>query len=99
MSQNRSEKEEFWCESVSVWKGSGLSARKFCTQESLGYQKFLYWKRRFTEESNCFIELSEKESPLIELNCGEISLKVSSDLDPVILSHLIHSLHLASRQC
>ena len=99
MSQTRNEKEEFWCESVSVWKESGLSARKFCTQEGLGYQSFLYWKRRFIEESNCFIELSEKEVPLIELNCGDISLKVSSDLSSEILSHLILSLHLASQQC
>ena len=99
MSQNTIEKEEFWRESVLMWEGSGLNARQFCSQEGLGYQSFLSWKRRFKEESNGFIELSEKELPLIELNCGDISLKVSSDLSPVILSHLIHSLHLASQQC
>ena len=99
MSQNKNEKEEFWCESVSVWKESGLSARKFCTQEGLGYQSFLYWKRRFIEEANCFIELKDKRVPLLDLSCGDISLRTSSDLSVPILSHLILALHQASHQC
>lgn len=99
MSQAKIEKEEFWCESVSVWKESGLSARKFCLQEGLAYQSFLSWKRRFREEPDCFIELEDEKVNLVELNIGNISLNVSPELSPPLLSHLILSLHLASQQC
>lgn len=99
MSRYFIEKEEFWRESVSVWEDSGLSARQFCSQEGLGYQSFLSWKRRILENSNYFIELEEKDVSLIELNCGAISLSISADLSPPIFSQLILALHQASQKC
>ena len=99
MSRYFIEKEEFWRESVSVWEESGLSARRFCSQKGLGYQSFLSWKRRILENSNYFIELEDQEVTLIELRCGSISLKISPDLSPPILSHLILALHQASEKC
>ena len=99
MSRYFIEKEEFWRESVSVWEESGLSARQFCSQKGLGYQSFLSWKRRFLESSNYFIELEDQEVFLIELNCGSISLNVSTDLSLPVLSHLIQALHQASQKC
>ena len=99
MSRNFIEKEEFWRESVSVWEESGLSARQFCSQKGLGYQSFLSLKRCFLESSNYFIELEDQEVSLIELNCGSISLNVSTDLSLPVLSHLIQALHQASQKC
>lgn len=99
MSQQVSEKEEFWRESVSVWKESGLSARKFCTQEGLGYQSFLSWRRRLLEPSDYFVKIEDNELSFVDLNCGEISLKVPANLGTQELSHLILALHRASQQC
>lgn len=99
MSRYFIEKEEFWRESVSVWEESGLSARQFCSQEGLGYQSFLSWKRRILENSNYFIELEDKEVSLLELNCGTISLSVSADLSSPMLTQVILSLHQASKKC
>ena len=76
MSQYLSEKENFWRESVSAWKESGLSARQFCIQEGLGYQSLLSWKRRLLQKSDCFIELEVDELSSLELSCGEISLRI-----------------------
>ena len=101
MSQYSSEKEEFWSESVSVWKKSGLSARQFCRKEDLGYQSFLSWKRRLLQNSDCFIELEAevKELSSLELSCGEISLSIPINLNSQELSHLILALHKASQKC
>jgi len=99
MSQYYTEKEDFWRESVSVWEKSGLSARQFCTEEGLGYQTFLSWKKRFLEDSDCFVELEEKELTHIEFSCGDISLRVSEDLGSSALSNLILALHQASLLC
>ena len=99
MSQYSSEKEEFWRESVSVWKESGLSARQFCSQEDLGYQSFLSWKRRLRQNSDCFIELKEKEPSSLELNCGEIFLSIPANLSSQELSHVILALYQASQKC
>lgn len=99
MSQKRIEKEEFWGLKVSFWEDSGLTARQFCIQEDLGYQSFLTWKRRILEGPRGFIELEDKKDALIELNCGDISLRVSADLSSLVFSHLILSLHQASQQC
>lgn len=99
MSQYSIEKEEFWRESVSLWKESGLSARQFCHKEDLGYQSFLSWKRRLVQNSDCFIELEVKELSSIKLSCGEISLSIPANLNSEELSHLILALHQASQKC
>jgi len=38
-------KEQFWCDVVTRWRGSGLSVRAFCARESLSEPSFYVWRR------------------------------------------------------
>ena len=94
-----SEKEAFWRECILLWEGSGLNARQFCRQEGLGYQSFLYWKRRFHESPDSFVELSDCGSSSLRLSCGSITLSVDATLSCKTLAQVILSLHQASELC
>lgn len=59
--------QEFWVEQIQAQKESGLSIKKFCTQEGLIEGKFYYWKKAIgkiprTKSSNNFIQATDKES-------------------------------------
>jgi len=41
-----SEKRQFWRLAVETWRGSGLSARRFCEVEGLSKAAFYFWRRQ-----------------------------------------------------
>lgn len=61
----RYRRAEQWLQLIEQWKGSGLSAPAFCTEQQIGYSSFCQWRSRLTEEdrqqspaSAGFIDLS-----------------------------------------
>lgn len=43
-----SEKRQFWQLAVETWRGSGLSARRFCEVEGLSKAAFYFWRRQLS---------------------------------------------------
>jgi hypothetical protein len=42
------EREQLWQQHITDWQTTGLSAIAYCKQQSLGYHRFLYWRRKLT---------------------------------------------------
>lgn len=99
MSQYYQEKEAYWRSKVKDCQESGLSARQFCIQEELGYHSLLSWRIRFKESVDEFIEIREEHDGVFELGCGNITLRVSSELKRTDLRSVIIALHEASDHC
>jgi len=47
MATENEERKAQWQPHVDAWKASGLSARRFCSERSLPYSRFLYWASKF----------------------------------------------------
>jgi hypothetical protein len=44
---NQSKKNQaYWSEQNTLWESSGLGQQKFCEQQGLVYQQFVYWRGR-----------------------------------------------------
>ena len=89
------EKRLYWQDQFNLYESSGLSSRQFCKEMELGYQTFLNWRRRLSEEKDAFIEIAQPKLSRIEITCGDISLQTSPDIEVKELSLLISALHLA----
>lgn len=90
MSQSRSRRRTpvEWQQIIDQWQASGLSAREFCRQQSLGYANFRKWCKRLANPesqraASQFIELGsltkgETSAWQIVLDLGEgIQLRLS----------------------
>lgn len=47
MANDNEERKAQWQPHVEAWQASGLSARRFCSERSLPYSRFLYWAGKF----------------------------------------------------
>ena len=47
MAKENEERKAQWQPHVEAWQASGLSARRFCSERSLPYSRFLYWASKF----------------------------------------------------
>ena len=47
MANENEERKARWQPHVEAWQASGLSARRFCSERSLPYSRFLYWASKF----------------------------------------------------
>lgn len=82
-----------WVEIVNAQRDSGLSAKKFCEEKSIGLASFYKWRERFQKESqqgdgrpssNGFVEVGAMNSS--RLSSQENSWKVSLDLGDIRLT-------------
>ena len=72
MSSNRltPEQKQEWNDRVEGWLVSNMSAAKWCRDNELDYNKFLYWKERFSQKkekhnnsiTTAFVEIPEHKS-------------------------------------
>lgn len=47
MINNQADKRSvYWQQQVEAWRTSKLSQTKFCQNQSLGYNQFVYWRRK-----------------------------------------------------
>ena len=90
------EKCAYWQEQINLYEGSGLNSRQFCKEMELGYQTFLNWRHRLSEQNDEFVEIPQPKLSRIELVCGEISLQTNSEIELKELSLLISALHHAA---
>lgn len=51
MATENEERKAQWQPHVDAWQASGLSARRFCSERSLPYSRFLYWASKFRAPS------------------------------------------------
>jgi hypothetical protein len=42
----------YWQPHIQAWKASGLSARRFCQEQSLPYGRFLYWMHKQSDHES-----------------------------------------------
>ncbi len=98
-------RREFWQEAMARWQSSGLSVRRFCEGEGLCTASFYGWRRRLLgggaskKVPSKFIEVSlpiGPESGLeLVLSSGHL-LRISSEVDGVLLDRVLHSLREAN---
>ncbi len=59
---------EQWAEVIESQSHSGLSAKKYCQQESIGLASFYQWRKRIVnEEPERPVDTSVKEGPFIDM--------------------------------
>lgn len=44
--KDRAQREAYWREHVSAWRGSGLSQKAYCAAHSLSIHSLKYWQQR-----------------------------------------------------
>jgi len=59
------EKEALWKTRIEACAQSGLSEKAFCKREGIALSTFRYWKANVRKKQCGFVELVEKETPLL----------------------------------
>jgi hypothetical protein len=84
---------ETWERHVRAQRESGLSHAAYCRKHSLKKDQYYYWKRRIGNEPTSkghFVPLGS--SSCIELEIGEIKIKVPSGFDSEELKRVVEAL-------
>lgn len=95
-------KSRDWEQKIQKQKQSGLSVSRWCRENQIPYNTFIYWKRRFVRvaplERKSFVELAENFSKSgIQLECDGIRVNVEKDFDSSTLARCLQALR--SFQC
>ena len=88
------EKRQEWKRLVAQWETSDqkISIARWCIQQNVNYNTFLYWRERFRSSSTrkvdraCFQELIQ--SPIskgIVLECNQVRIQLSENFDAATL--------------
>ena len=97
MSERRTSSE--WFELVESWKQSGTSAAGWCREHEIGYQNFLYWRRRLRDAMSIdrplavipsetdFREILSRDELTAEIN--GVRLRLERGFDPALLREAI----------
>jgi len=56
------ETQKLWEHRISDWEQSGMSQRKYCTQNDISYSTFNYWRRKSSPKIKQFAEVKIKDS-------------------------------------
>ena len=70
--QNKTEKKIDRFSMIDRWKASGKSINTFCKEENISYHMFLYWRNKYTRQTNPsgFIKIkSAKPISIKETTC------------------------------
>jgi hypothetical protein len=72
-----------WPEQIESWKKSGLSQASYCRQSKISYSAFLYWRRKYENNSSPSSEISfvQLENPVRD-NSFSIGNSFNSSLTP-----------------
>jgi transposase-like protein len=86
-------KKESWKHHLRAQERSGMSQAAYCRKHGLDKKQYYYWKRRFREEAGkgeCFVPVGNSLS--IELQVGEITVRVPSGFDSEELKRVVEAL-------
>ena len=95
------EKRQEWKRLVEQWEKSdhNSSIARWCNEQKINYNTFLYWRERFGSKSvkqidrSAFKELPNPiSSPGITLECGHIRIQLERDFDATTLAKCLHIL-------
>ncbi len=92
------EKRRIWQEKVQTQRISGLSMARWCREQQVNYNSFLYWDKRFPEKSqitrDSFQELYEetKTDPGVAIECQGMKVVLLKSFDPVVLAQCLQVL-------
>jgi hypothetical protein len=87
-------KRQEWKRLVEQWEESDqkISIVRWCAQQNINYNNFLYWRERFrlnstrTVDRACFQELAQPTVPKgIVLECNQFRIRLAENFDAVIL--------------
>jgi len=95
-------KSRDWEQKIQKQKQSGLSVSRWCQENQVPYNTFVYWKRRFVRvaplERQSFVELAENSSKSgIQLECDGIRVNIEKGFDSSTLARCLQALR--SSQC
>lgn len=83
---------EEWTEKLAAWRESGLSIAAWCRENSEGYHRFRYWRKRLEtpkpNQGGRFVELNFAAAPIC-LECNGVYVHVSSDFDGHLLADIL----------
>ncbi len=90
-------KSRDWEQKIHKQKQSGLSVSRWCRENQVPYNAFIYWKRRFVRvvplERKSFVELAENSSKSgIQLECDGIKVIVEKGFDFSTLAKCLQAL-------
>ena len=103
MSSSRltNEQRQQWIDRIESWRASGssISIARWCRENEIDYNKFLYWKERFCRQNKknshspvaAFVELPEDKTHYtgIALECQGLRIHLSKQFDRTALQSLI----------
>jgi hypothetical protein len=89
-----------WRKNLDTWEKSGSSVAAWCRSQGIGYQRFMYWKRKLSpageiEASGRFVELADRPVSGIELEVGGVRIRVHGDFDGVAFVKAVRLLRTA----
>ena len=77
-----------WKERISDQRTSGLTIKQWCKNHRVSIQQFYYWKKRVTETNSerlSFVELVEEQKDGINIECGNLKIRLEKGFDAVTL--------------
>jgi len=94
---------EEWRVRIESWRASGESGAKWCRSEGVSYQRFVYWRRKFSAADGSeakdpgFVELhgDVPDNSGVELEIGGVRLRVNGDFDEAAFSKALRLLRSA----
>lgn len=93
MSKSLSEDKKLkWKSLIEEQRQSGLSINKWCQQQNLAPNTFLYWKDKLFSnhlQSSSFVELKVKRSHEISLQAQGLHIRLGADCDPILRKQLL----------
>lgn len=101
----RRAKKRFWQTHIRVWKKSGLSQNEYCSRNTLRANQFCYWKKKLSSDNQDTIkfvpiaveraknmEQRELEDSGLTISLGQISIKLTNDFNPSVLTKAVAAL-------
>lgn len=95
--------EIFWRETLSDFRDSNLTLRKYCLERNLVYRRALYWKRRLASPEDSALsfalvkipkELSSEDSG-VSIECGNRLIRLNNKFDESVLLRVVSLLYKA----
>lgn len=84
--------ESEWTVKIADWRNSGLSIAAWCRENSEGYYRFIYWRKRLQgtgrRKTGSFIPLRLTTTPLF-LECNGIYVHFSPGFDAGLLKDVL----------
>ena len=100
MPQRFSEQKRLeWREQLRLQQESGLSVSRWCKEQQVNYNSFLYWKKQLRSvsagsiERSSFKELPDlSSSPGVTIECQTLQIHLGQNCDPAILMKCLREL-------